>query len=393
MSQDDEDRKGLIDTLEYYKSISQFEIYAYCLMRNHVHLLIKEVEEPISKIMKRINVSYSIWYNKRYERYGYLFQDRFKSEPVDDNNCVEKEDFMKRILVTGGTVFVSKYVAKYFKSKGHEVYVLNRGTKPQLENVNLICADRNNLGDCLQKYCFDAIIDVCGYNREDIKNILDAVGAFKDYIFISSSAVYPETNLQPFSENQSVGGNSIWGKYGQDKIEAEKYLFSRFPNAYILRPPYLYGPMQNVYREPFVFECALENRKFYIPNDGTMKLQFFHVEDLCKVIDNILEKHPKEHIYNVGNSELVDINTFVELCYKVVGVPLEKVYVTSHNNQRDYFSFYDYEYSLDVSRQANLLGEEKDLFEGLKESYEWFKDNPSEVVKKDYINFIKQNFE
>ena len=219
------------------------------------------------------------------------------------------------------------------------------------------------------------------------------MGEFKDYIFISSSAVYPETNIQPFSENQSIGPNKIWEKYGTDKIKAEEYLISRVPNAYILRPPYLYGPMQNIYREPFVFECALKNRKFYIPKDGKMKLQFFHVEDLCKVIEKILEKHPKEHIFNVGNSELVDINTFVELCYKIVGTPLEKIYVTNHNNQRDYFSFYDYEYSLDVSRQCELLSEQKDLFEGLKESYEWFKDNYDEIVKKDYINFIEQNFE
>ncbi len=300
---------------------------------------------------------------------------------------------MKRILVTGGTVFVSKYVAKYFQSRNYDVYVLNRGTKNQIENVNLICADRNNLGDCLKKYSFDAIIDVCGYNQKDIKNVLDAIGEFKDYIFISSSAVYLETNIQPFSEIQGIGLNTIWGKYGTDKIEAEEYLLSKVPNAYILRPPYLYGPMQNVYREPFVFECALKNRKFYIPNDGKMKLQFFHVDDLCKVIEKILEKHPKEHILNVGNAKLVEINTFVELCYKVVGTPLEKIYVTNHINQRDYFSFYDYEYSLDISRQTELLAEQKDLFEGLKESYEWFKDNSDEVVKRDYINFIQQNFE
>lgn len=192
---------------------------------------------------------------------------------------------MKRILVTGGTVFVSKYVAKYFQSNNYEVYVLNRGSKQQIENINLICANRNNLKDCLKDFYFDSIIDVCGYNQQDIKNILDAVGGFKDYIFISSSAVYPETNMQSFSENQSIGVNKIWGKYGIDKIEAEEYLISKVPNAYILRPPYLYGPMQNVYREPFVFECALKNRKFYIPNDGKMKLQFFHVDDLCKVIE------------------------------------------------------------------------------------------------------------
>lgn len=300
---------------------------------------------------------------------------------------------MKRVLVTGGTVFVSKYVAKYFQSNNYEVYVLNRGTKKQIENVNLICADRNNLNDCLKQYSFDAIIDVWGYNQADIKNILEAAGEFKDYIFISSSAVYPETNIQPFSENQIVGPNRIWGKYGTDKIEAEEYLISRFPNAYILRPPYLYGPMQNVYREPFVFECALKNRKFYIPNDGKMKLQFFHVDDLCKVIEKILEKHPKEHIFNVGNAELVDINTFVELCYKVARMPLEKIYVTNYNNQRDYFSFYDYEYSLDISRQFELLIKQKDLFEGLKESYEWYKNNFGEIIKKDYINFIRKNFE
>jgi nucleoside-diphosphate-sugar epimerase len=300
---------------------------------------------------------------------------------------------MKRLLVTGGTVFVSKYVAKYFESKNYEVYVLNRGTKQQIENVSLICEDRNNLKDCLVKYSFDVIIDVCGYNLKDIKNILDGIGEFKDYIFISSSAVYPETNEQPFSENQNIGLNSIWGKYGTDKIEAEEYLLSRVPNAYILRPAYLYGPMQNVYRESFVFECALKNRKFYIPNDGKMKLQFFHVDDLCKVIEKIIEKHPKEHIFNVGNNEVVDINTFVELCYKVVGTPLEKVYITNHENQRDYFSFYNYEYILDISRQNELLPEQKNLFEGLKESYEWFKNNYDKVIKKEYIKFIQQNLE
>ncbi|MGL5692452.1 MAG: NAD-dependent epimerase/dehydratase family protein [Peptostreptococcaceae bacterium] len=300
---------------------------------------------------------------------------------------------MKRILVTGGTVFVSKYVANYFQLNNYEVYVLNRGTKPQIENINLICGDRNNLKGCLKEYYFDAIIDVCGYNQKDIENLLNSVGGFKDYIFISSSAVYPETNVQPFSEDQSIGFNKIWGKYGIDKMEAEKYLISKVPNAYILRPPYLYGTMQNVYREPFIFECALKNRKFYIPKEGKMKLQFFHVNDLCKVIGKILEIHPKEHIFNVGNKELVDIDTFVELCYRVVGSPLEKVYINNHDNQRDYFSFHDYEYVLDLTKQNELLPEQKDFFEGLKESYDWFKNNPNEVVRKDYIKFIQQHFE
>lgn len=134
---------------------------------------------------------------------------------------------MKRILVTGGTVFVSKFAADYFSRKGYEVYVLNRNTKKQLENVHLICADRNHLENVLKPYQFDGIVDICGYNRKDIENLLGGLNEVKDYIFISSSAVYPETNPQPFTEEQKTGPNAIWGKYGTDKLEAEQYLLSK----------------------------------------------------------------------------------------------------------------------------------------------------------------------
>ena len=52
-------------------------------MDNHIHLLIKESEEDIGSIMKRIGVRYVSWYNRKYNRCGHLFQDRFKSEVVE----------------------------------------------------------------------------------------------------------------------------------------------------------------------------------------------------------------------------------------------------------------------------------------------------------------------
>lgn len=54
-------------------------------MSNHIHLLIKEGTETISQIMKRIGVSYVYWYNAKYERYGPLFQGRYKSEKVEND--------------------------------------------------------------------------------------------------------------------------------------------------------------------------------------------------------------------------------------------------------------------------------------------------------------------
>ena len=57
--------------------------YAYCLMTNHVHLLVRERNEHIGESIKRIGIAYARYYNHKYERNGHLFQDRFRSEPVN----------------------------------------------------------------------------------------------------------------------------------------------------------------------------------------------------------------------------------------------------------------------------------------------------------------------
>jgi len=236
---------------------------------------------------------------------------------------------MKKVLVTGGTQFVSRYIAEYYVAKGYDVYVINRNSKKQSKGVTLIEADRHNLGELLRDYYFDVVIDTA-YSSNDVELLLDALGEYKDYILISSSAVYPEYATQPFKEDTVLAVNKYWGKYGTDKIEAEEALMERNPNAYILRPPYLYGPMQNLYREPFVFECAEKERVFYIPDDGNMKMQFFHVEDLCRFIEVLLEKKPENRIFNVGNPETVTINDWVKLCYDVVGKTLISTHVYGH---------------------------------------------------------------
>ena len=60
-------------------------IYAYCLMPNHVHLLLREKEETLASVMKSIGVAYAWHYNKRYKHLGPVFQDRFRSEPVNND--------------------------------------------------------------------------------------------------------------------------------------------------------------------------------------------------------------------------------------------------------------------------------------------------------------------
>lgn len=298
---------------------------------------------------------------------------------------------MKKMLVTGGTVFVSRYIAEYYVDKGYEVYVLNRNTREQSAGVKLIQADRHNLGSVLKEYHFDVVIDTA-YTDKDVNLLLDGLASFGDYVLISSSAVYPDHCSQPFNEDTPVGVNQCWGKYGTDKIKAEYTLLNRNPNAYILRPPYLYGPMNNVYREAFVFDCALQDRCFYLPKDGEMQLQFFHVEDLCRFIDVLLEKHPEQHVFNVGNVETISIRQWVEMCYNVVGREVEFKNVYDNIEQRNYFSFYAYKYYLDVSKQHELLPNDKDMREGLGEAFAWYKDNVDKVNKKPFFQFIDETF-
>lgn len=84
--EDIEDYEKFIDIIKVCKEICAFKLYAYCLMGNHIHLLIKEGTETLEQVFKRICGRFVYWYNIKYQRVGHLFQDRFKSEPVDSEN-------------------------------------------------------------------------------------------------------------------------------------------------------------------------------------------------------------------------------------------------------------------------------------------------------------------
>lgn len=298
---------------------------------------------------------------------------------------------MKKMLVTGGTVFVSWYAAEYFAAHGWAVTVLNRGSRPQPEGVQAILADRHDLGDLLRRHHFDAVIDVTAYTAADVNDLLDALGSFDAYILVSSSAVYPETGAQPFREDAPLGENIHWGRYGTDKIAAEQALHSRVPEAYILRPPYLYGPGNNVYREAFVFDCALADRPFLLPGKGEMGLQFFHVADLCRMMEAILRERPARRIFNVGNGEQVSVRAWAEMCYAAAGKTPVFLSAPAGAQVRSYFCFRDYEYRLDVAAQSALLPETVPLAQGLREAFAWYVGHRDQVRVKPLIGWIDGN--
>ena len=314
-------------------------------------------------------------------RFGHFFLDDFEVNYT----------YMKKILITGGTTFVSKFAAEYFVSSGYDVYVLNRNSKPQVQGVKLIEGDRHRLNGIFKGTHFDVVIDITAYNATDIIDFVNELDSFGKYIMVSSSAVYPEYGIQPFLEESEKAENIFWGAYGTDKIAAESVLLEMVENAYILRPPYLYGPMNNVYREAFVFDCALADRKFYLPKDGKMKLQFFHVKDLCRLMEILINESPKDHILNVGNVETISIKEWVTICYECLGKKPSFVNVYDEIEQRNYFCFYNYEYYLDVSRREKIYPHTIPLEDGMKDSAKWYLEHMTDVKRKPFIEYIDSN--
>ena len=73
-----------LQTLRDLKVDLAFELHAYCLMSNHVHLLFREKQlGDISLIMKRLLTKYAMYFNRKYQRSGALIASRYKSVPVE----------------------------------------------------------------------------------------------------------------------------------------------------------------------------------------------------------------------------------------------------------------------------------------------------------------------
>lgn len=81
----DDDCQRFLEILSKKKAEYEFAVYSYCLMDNHIHLVLREDKNEISTIMKGIATSYAMYFNIKYNRVGHVFQDRFRSESVGDD--------------------------------------------------------------------------------------------------------------------------------------------------------------------------------------------------------------------------------------------------------------------------------------------------------------------
>jgi len=82
---DDKDRKAFLERLAPILEETQTQCYAWALIPNHFHLLLRTGQTPLSKVMRRLMTGYAVTFNKRHKRSGHLFQNRYKSVACEED--------------------------------------------------------------------------------------------------------------------------------------------------------------------------------------------------------------------------------------------------------------------------------------------------------------------
>lgn len=116
---DDTDYARFMSTTERFQKETNAEIPVICLMSNHVHMLLKDENSCFALIMKKIAVSYAAYYNKKYERVGHVFQDRFRSEAVtDDRHFLSVMRYIYQNPQKSGICSAETYPYTYIRPNG-----------------------------------------------------------------------------------------------------------------------------------------------------------------------------------------------------------------------------------------------------------------------------------
>ena len=305
----------------------------------------------------------------------------------------------EKILIMGGNQFVGKEIVKKFLEKDYTIYILNRGTRKNIEEVIFFKVDRDNfieMENILKNIDVDIIIDVSAYTEEQV-DILHKVmkNRFKQYILISSASVYNNIESTPANEESQTGENLIWGDYAKNKYLAEKKTIenSKIYNFKytIFRPFYIYGVGNNLDRENYFFSRIKYNLPIYIPSKNNI-IQFGYVEDLALAIESSIGNSDfYNQTFNISGDEYVTMSEFSEICGKVMNKKAIIKYINTEENKikaRDWFPFREVNLFGDISKLENTgFRNTYSLIQGLEKTYKYNDEN--DLITKPILNKLE----
>lgn len=129
---EEEDKQMYLDLIKKYKKRYGFKLYAYCIMDNHVHMQIEREDVVLSKIMQGIQQSYTQRYNKKYERTGHVFQQRYKAQ------LCNKDEYLLQLIkyIHMNPVKAGLEEGLNYKWSSHQIYI--RGEDEDLIDLEFV---------------------------------------------------------------------------------------------------------------------------------------------------------------------------------------------------------------------------------------------------------------
>jgi nucleoside-diphosphate-sugar epimerase len=314
------------------------------------------------------------------------------------------------VLVIGGTLFIGKLLVNELLKAGHNVTVLHRRPKHDFgRRVANLQADRNDIASlksALAGRRFDVVFDnVYDWERGTTAAQVEATARLlasdrlHRYIYVSSVAAYGDGLNH--HEGDALAPDDHPESYVRNKAMAERALFrmhqrDKFP-VVTVRPPFIYGPGNNFYREAFFWDRLRDKRPIVIPGDGRRLMQFVHVRDLVEaMLSAITAPETSGQAFNVGNTRPIAQIEALESIARAAGRPPQRLLRIPRDRIRHaggspfgpklYFAFY---YDLPpitmvVNKAQRVLKlKPVDFDDGMKETYRWWqRHNP--FPKPDY---------
>ena len=325
------------------------------------------------------------------------------------NGAKRQEPVKRKVLVIGGTLFIGRTLVKELVRSGHEVTVLHRKSRHNFgKKVGNMIADRNDaeaMKRALAGKSFDVVYDNVydlerGTSAAHVEGTARACGNnLHRYIFMSSVAAYGDGLNH--HEGDALAPDDHPDLYVRNKAMTERMLFrmhqrNGFP-VVTLRPPFIYGPENNLYREAFFWDRLREGRPIILPGDGRRLMQFIYIKDLVGACLKVMDAPEIEgHAFNIANprplTQVEVVEAFARAANKeatFVRLPRERIlraggHVIAGPNL--YFgTYFDVPAITMVVNKAQRVLKFKlvDFATGLKETYRWYLRNSS-FPKPDY---------
>ncbi len=337
---------------------------------------------------------------------------------------------MQNILVIGGSKFIGKRLLKKLGQNNCKITVLNRGNtsaeKYLPDNATHIAVDRNDkekINEILEDKKFDIVYDICCITGEHAEIILDALrGKVKRHVHVSSGSVYQLEKPTDFDElpidedHQLAIIEEDTHPYVKAKTEAELVFLKAFEKeAYpvsIVRPTFVYGPDNYVYREAYFFDRISRDRTLLLPEDGEGHFDLVFVDDLVDLIIHVGNYGDKVlgQAYNGSSARLMSANMFARKIGKILNKEVKiKYYPMTIGEEFEwppekmYTSLYPYP-PKGVMSFSNNKAERETGFSfntsytvGLTNAYNWWKNEDNkepeweiEDLLIDYLTMVRE---